>query len=528
MAVVARKGCPQCGSRNNVAVYEDGGEHCFTPGCGHHVFGEGSFGAPAFQPKSVLEMTGEIQPLTDRGISHKIAKKYQVRVTYDQNGKIAEHRYPYFNTKTREAAAFKIRTTANKGFRWNGDRTDTGLFGQQTCRGKGKYVTLVEGELDALSVSEMFDGKWDVVSIKDGATSARRDVQEQLEFLEGYDTIVLCFDGDEAGREGVESIKDLFSPNKLRIVRLPSGFKDPNQMLLAGKVSEFVKSWWDAKPYSPAGIISPSDTWEQVLSYKHTPSVPYPWKGLNDILMGQRKGELNIWAAETGVGKSQTMREVIYHNMNTTSGRVGCLMLEESVAKSMMGWMSFHAGRPLHKDPNVTDEELRKYWEQASAGDKFVLLDHKGWQSDIDKLKSRVRFMAKSLGCESVVLDHLHIALSSVSGASGDWAGIDELVTQLTVLAQECDICLHLVSHVSEGRALRGSKGISKLADAVIFLERDKHNEDPEIANVTTVVVDKNRWAGDCGTACYLKYDRFTGRMTECAKPESMVVVDEF
>jgi twinkle protein len=204
-------------------------------------------------------------------------------------------------------------------------------------------------------------------------------------------------------------------------------------------------------------------------------------------------------------------------------------MLEESIAKSMLGWMSFHAGRPLHKELNkIPDEELRTYWEKASEGDRFVLLEHKGWGSDIEKLKSRIRYMSKALGCRTIILDHLHIALSSVAGASGDWSGIDELVTQLTVLAQECDVCLHLVSHVSEGRSLRGSKGISKLADAVIFLERDKHHEDPDVANTTSVIVDKNRFAGEIGTACYLKYDMNTGRMTECAKPEEMVVIDEF
>jgi twinkle protein len=171
---------------------------------------------------------------------------------------------------------------------------------------------------------------------------------------------------------------------------------------------------------------------------------------------------------------------------------------------------------------------LRKYWEKASAGDRFVLLDHKGWGSDINKLKNRIRYMAKSLGCKTIVLDHLHIALSSVAGASGDWSGIDELVTELCTLAIECDICLHLVSHVSGERSLRGSKGISKLVDALIFLERDRHNEDIEIANTTSVIVDKNRFAGDVGIACYLRYDRNTGRMTECQKPENAVVPEEF
>jgi twinkle protein len=238
---------------------------------------------------------------------------------------------------------------------------------------------------------------------------------------------------------------------------------------------------------------------------------------------------VNIWAAETGVGKSQTMRELIHHIIQATDHQVGCLMLEESVAKSILGWMSFHAGRPLHKELNtITDEELRKWWEKATHGDRFVLLDHRGWGSDIDKLKSRIRYMAKSMGCKTIILDHLHIALSSVKGASGDWSGIDELVTELVTLAIECDICLHIVSHVSGTRSLRGSKGIEKLVDGLVFLERDKLNEDPEVANCTQVIVAKNRWSGDLGTACYLQYDPATGRMLECSKPEGISDDDEF
>jgi twinkle protein len=240
--------------------------------------------------------------------------------------------------------------------------------------------------------------------------------------------------------------------------------------------------------------------------------------------MGQRTKEINIWAADTGIGKSQAMREIQHHLIETTSDRVGCLMLEESVAKSALGWMSFKAGRRLHKElESISEEEYRKYWEMASLGNRLILLDHRGWQNNLDTLKSRIRHMVHSMGCRYIVLDHLHYVLSSISGATGDWSGIDELLTDLSNLVNELDICMHLVSHVSEGRNLRGSKGISKLADAVIFLERDKHSEDPLIKNTTTVVVDKNRWSGDTGIACYLYYDPLTGRMTECGKPEEAV-----
>ena len=466
-------------------------------------------------------MSGTFNSISDRRISKDTCKKYGVTTDYDSTGAIAHHWYPYYNVDTGEQVAVKKRICATKEMPWSGDRTNIGLFGQNKCKGKGKYLTITEGELDCLSVAEMFDRKWDVVSIRDGADSAMRSIKEQLEFIEGYDNVVLCFDADAAGRKALDEVKDLFTPGKVRIVRLPEGFKDPNAMLMAGQVQEFVKSWWDAKPYQPAGLVMVSDTWDQLLTYRDTPSVPYPWAGLNDILQGMRTKEVVVWAADTGIGKSQTMREIQNHIIQVTNDRVGCLMLEESIAKTTLGWMSFMAGRPLHKElGSIPDEELRKYWEQATQGDRFVLLDHNGWNNDFDILKSRVRYMAKSLDCRWVVLDHLHYALSSVQGASGDWAGIDELMTEIVSLALECDIGIHLVSHTSGDRNLRGSKGISKLADAVIFLERDKHHPDPVVANTTQVVVDKNRWAGDVGTACYLAYDKYTGRMTETCAPD--------
>ena len=517
--------CSACGDKTALTQYED--THCFCHKCEAWfppTDGEVQY---ATKRESKVEMSGVVAAIQDRGIAKATCQKYGVTVAYAPDGTVSHHWYPLYNLQNGAIQATKKRTCATKDFMWTGTKEDTGFFGQQTCNGRGKYLTITEGEIDALSVSEMFDNKYDVVSLTDGAKSAKRNVQAQLEWLDGYDNIILCFDQDSEGKAAVDAVKDLLPPNKVKVCKLP--MKDANAMLKERKVRDFVSAWWNAESYSPAGIVKPSDTWEQVLEYRDTPSTPYPWEGLDSFLMGQRTKEVVIWAAETGVGKSQTMREIIYHNIQTTPHTVGCLMLEESVAKSMLGWMSFHAGRPLHKElGSISNEELKVYWEKAAEGDRFVLLDHRGWQNDIDKLKSRVRYMAKSLECKVIILDHLHIALSSVSGASGDWAGIDELVTQLTTLAQECDICLHLVSHVSEGRSLRGSKGISKLADAVIFLERDKHHEDPEVANTTTVVVDKNRWAGDVGTACYLRYNRDTGRMTECPKPEEMVVIDEF
>ena len=531
MGVVSRKACPQCGSSDNVAVYDDGGEHCFSPNCGYHVNGGESYTGPSFSAAAKrLEMMGQIAAITDRGISYQVANKYQVRVTYDQNGKVATHQYPYFNIKTGELTATKRRECATKGFSWSGDRQDIGLFGEQTCRGKGKYITITEGEADALAVSEMFDGKWDVVSIRDGVSNAARDIKSRLEFLEGYDNVILCFDNDVAGREGIEAGRDLFSPNKVKVVTLPDSFKDPNAMLMGKQVKKFVEAWWGAKTYRPDGIIAGDETWELLVANRNIKSTPYPWEGLNELTRGHRSGELVTITSGSGMGKSQFIREIEHDLLQRCEGNIGVLALEEDVARTSLGIMSVAANRPLHLEEETPVDELRPFWDATLGTGRYYLFDHWG-STSADNLLSRVRYMAKALDCRYVVLDHLSIVVSSQENGD-ERKAIDEIMTKLRTLVAETGIALFLVSHLKRtsgtahedgGRIslseLRGSQSIAQLSDIVIGMERDQQAEDMKVRNTTCVRVLKNRYTGETGPACYLYYDRETGRMTETSKP---------
>jgi twinkle protein len=111
---------------------------------------------------------------------------------------------------------------------------------------------------------------------------------------------------------------------------------------------------------------------------------------------------------------------------------------------------------------------------------------------------------------------------------------LDEISTKLRTLVQETGVALFMVSHLKrppgtsheEGGAtslsqLRGSAGIGQLSDIVIGLERNGQHEDEEIRNTTTVRVLKNRFSGLTGPATYLKYSKYTGRMTETEAPET-------
>lgn len=529
--------CNSCGSSDALAVYSDGGEHCFS--CGYHKYGGQEVSLDeAPQPKAVaaVDMSGVVSPIPDRKLSLETCRKYQVTVTYDSKGNIVRHHYPYYSLATGELVASKVRTVSPKDFYATGDLPSTGLFGQQGCRGKGKYITITEGELDAMSVYEMFDRKFDVVSLK-SATRAERDIKEALEWLEGYDNIVLCLDQDRAGQEAVDAIKDLFSPNKLRICELP--MKDASDMIKANKIKEFVQHWWDAKVYRPDGIVAGEDTWDALVNKRQIKSVPYPWEGLNELTRGHRPYELVTVTSGSGMGKSQIIRELEYDLLNRTGENIGILALEEDVPRTTLGIMSVAASRPLHLEEDTPVDDLRPFWEQTLGTGRYYLFDHWG-STSADNLLSRVRYMAKALDCRYVVLDHLSIVVSSQE--SGDERkAIDEIMTRLRTLVAETGITLFLVSHLKrkDGKAhedggkislsdLRGSQSIAQLSDIVIGMERDQQHDDPVVRNTTTVRVVKNRYSGQTGPACWLHYNLETGRMDEVAPPNLETAEVEF
>ena len=197
--------CPKCGSKDNLAVYSNGGRHCFSPDCNYHVNGNTGEGldphrsAEAVTKASNLFMGGVVSQIPDRRLSEATCKRYQVTVQFAPDGSIDSHYYPYYDKDTGELVGSKKRVVKTKQFSATGDHSNVGLFGQKQCRGSGKFLTITEGELDAMSVYEMFGQKYDVVSLRAGASSASKEIKGNLEWLEGYDNVVICFYQDKAG-----------------------------------------------------------------------------------------------------------------------------------------------------------------------------------------------------------------------------------------------------------------------------------------------------------------------------------------
>ena len=538
--------CPDCGSSDALSVNDDGSAFCFSCGQWFSRSRYESITGTTFKQMGDIQINvvqnepltfaeeGEFKEISDRGISLDTAKKYGVRCTVSPNGRIAKHIYPYY--KDKEIVAYKERVlgdTGKQNFYSKGAIREAGLFGENLFKEGGKYITLVEGECDAMAAYELLGSKWPVVSIKSGAKGAERDVRASLEFLESFDTVIINFDEDKQGKEAAKRVARLLKPAKTKIMALPEGFKDANDMLKQHNHKGYVTSWWAAKVYTPSGVLSVSDERDKYKNREKKQSFPYPWTGLNEKLEGLRHGELITLTGGTGLGKSSVTRELEHWLIKTTSDNVGVIALEETFNRTVDGILSIEANAKLHIDrirDQYTEEELDKFFDIMYDGDNHsrVWIHAHFGANDIDSIFSKLRFMIVGCECKWVVIDHLHMLVSTT--IEGDERrSIDAIMHRLRTLVEETGAGIILVSHLrridgNKGHEngietglshLRGSQSIAQLSDCVISLERNQQADDPREASTTRVRVLKSRYTGDVGIACHLLFDNDTGRLSE-------------
>jgi len=519
---------PKCDTEYGNVQHKLGYSFCFA--C-ETRFGDNILSMPKQEVKP-MSTTGNWGELSDRKISVDTAKKYNTKIKSD-GSIITHHLYGYFDELGNQIAT-KVRQTKDKKMWSEGDISDAVLFGQNIFSPKGKYITVCEGEVDAMSAYQMMGSKWPCISIKTGAAGALRDCKKAFTYLDSFDTVVLCFDMDKQGRKATEEVAQLFAPNKCKIAHLEH--KDSNEYLKMGRGKDFTQVWWNAQPYTPAGIINLKDIGSSLYDEEYCETCLYPWPKMNEKTYGMRTGELVTFTSGAGMGKSSVMRELMHHLLRNTEDNIGVLALEESVKNTAWNIMSVEASSRLYIKEvreGFTREELVQWQENTINSGRFFAFDHFGSIGN-DEILSRIRFMAQALGCKWIVLDHLSILVSGQEESFGDERkSIDMLMTKLRSLVEQTGIGLLLVSHLrrpsgdrghEEGKEvslshLRGSASIAHLSDGVIALERNQQEDDDILSNTTTVRILKNRYTGETGIATHLFYDRKTGRMTEIDNP---------
>jgi twinkle protein len=532
--------CPKCGGSDPVSMNEDKSAHCFS--CSTHFVNypeacKGNIVEVEKKPTNTFlnSYTGSYGALTDRDISEATAKKYGVRRVISSTNDVSQHIYPFFNGN--EIVGTKTRFVDNKNFSFAGTYEGTGLFGEQLFRNTGgKYLTITEGECDAMACYELMQSKWACVSLKRGASGAVKDIRESIEFVESFDNVVICFDNDKAGREAARDVARILKPGKAKIMTFPNGYKDANDMLRQKKFQEFMSAWWEARTYTPSGILELSAQKKDWLHREVKESIAYPWEGLNKKLYGLRKGELVTLTGGTGLGKSSVTRELEHWLIKNTEDNVGIVALEENWLRTADGIISIEANDRIYlneRRDQYSEEQLVNLFEKVIPEGRVFIHAHLG-ATDIEEIFSKLRYIIVGCECKWVVVDHLHM-LVNVLSEGDERRGIDLLMQRLRSLVEETGVGLILVSHLRRASGdkgheqgvevslshLKGSQGIAQLSDCVIALERNQQATNPEEANTTKVRVLKSRYTGDTGLACSLRYNNETGRLFEVTEEET-------
>lgn len=418
----------------------------------------------------------------------------------------------------------KTRYLDNKSFSAaNGFKGDE-LFGMNLFpAGCSKKLTVVEGELDALSAYQMLKGSYlnPVVSLP-GATPSGKLWEKCKKYLDSFEEIILSVDNDDPGRKVAEVMFDLF-PGKVLIMD-HGQHKDANDFLQAKEGAAYKSAWWKAKKYSPAGFTASAEDWLKTLEdedpYEH---VSTPFKEFNKVARGLVKGGITVIKAPPGSGKSSLLRCLQHHLVTKEGCTTACLMMEEvkSITGRAMASYQLNKNVMTKEDAEwngVSEEQVAEALKEVVGAEKFVSFDINP-QDPIEDTLRQCNHAIAIYGAEYIWIDHLQ-RLAYLSGTDAATSNLTSLGVKLTELAKRKNVGIIAISHVNEDGHTKYAKSIEEEAIVLIELERDRFAEDPDERNTAYLTVSKNRPFGSTGPAGALSYNPETTILSEKLGPQ--------
>lgn len=558
--VAKTKPCPQCRKNgedvngdNLVTHPEHAYNKCFK--CGYYE----AHNAP---------LVGKYIEIFDRGLSKITCEKYGIQVvSYTGNFTVKgesiaviDERCVAFNTYEKgQLIRQKLRSLDNKSYmKLIGTNTKSkALYGKHTCNPNKKIpITITEGEFDAAAVFQSTG--LPAVSLPNGATGVDALLQE-LDWLQGWKYIVLMLDNDEAGAAAVEKALSILPVGKVRIAKLP--YKDANEMVLEGRADDLKPAIWNAEIHRPESIVTVEDILSKVLD-KPLQGYSLPWDFLNEGMYGLQPNHIYILAGAAQVGKTEFLREIIFHLIDQVKIPVGIFSLEQGAASTIQRMVGSMVNKRLHLPSNEWwDEEQIKEYAMTLNNKIFLYQNSSNESLSLESLLINIRYMHYCYGTNVIVIDNLTAMCNNPvidDKYVGKYVYIGHIMNKLFTLSRELPLSIIVVSHLgndkvskqvhiptsavnkasymmisesemdsminkpgldwNSGRmpgldSLDGSDIVAKLADYVIGLARDTVNKNDVIKRTLKVKLLKTRLASEfCGKEMKLLYNYESGR----------------
>jgi archaellum biogenesis ATPase FlaH len=567
MSFVKHTACPKCTSSDGYADYGEGnGGHCFvcefTVPSDDYKEEQAKKNGTKVKPKKdnmiqekqektkpavTAEQTADIKSKTSmqgngyRGIDDATLKFYGARTEYNEtNGEVQARYYPV--TRDDVLVGWKVREVPKTFYAIGNTGNDCDLYGAFRFRNGGKYLLIVEGESDAKAAYQMFkeysnsknsDFVTAVVSITNGAGNPAKQLAANYEFISLFDTVVLGFDSDEPGKKAIDKAVSALPKGKVKICTWTKA-KDPNEYLQKDMQKQFISDFYNAKAFTPDGIIASNNLSAQMREELMVPKIPLPpfMHKLQDMMAGGIPlGRILNLGSASGTGKSTILDEMIYYWLFNSPHLPGIVSLESSAGQYGLKLLSRHVSNKIELMSNddalafIDNEKIaaKEYelFNKEDGSPRFYLMDER--DGGVDSLKDVVENLIISCGVKVVVLDPIQDILD---GLAQDEQTMFLKWQKGMVKSHGCTFIN--VNHVRKNSGgqkanstgadiheedFHGTSSIFKSGACNLLFTRNKEAEDNIEKNTTTMKASKIRWTGKTGQAGQYYYDNATHTM---------------
>ena len=334
-------------------------------------------------------------------------------------------------------------------------------------------LIITEGEFDAMALHQY---GIEAVSVPNGA-SGMAWIEREWDFLETFDKILICFDQDDAGKEGASKVAVKLGLWNCSLVELP--MKDANECLLKGVSKEIVEHCFDDTiELVPATLVSPTDFNDKIQTLFAMGTRLFgdstPWSELDSVLKGWRGSETTIWTGRNGAGKSTVLNQIVLDAAG--KGKRCCIYSGEMAPERYLRWAVIQYTNNNNPSPMAIEKALQ--W----MDDKLYILNISAG-IDPNKLLSDFEYAARRYDVKHFIVDSL---MKVKLNDSDEYNEQKKFVSQLSDFSKKFNVHAHLVAHPRKtatdndepGKVdVKGSSHITDLADNVIVLYRPSEEQ---------------------------------------------------
>lgn len=381
----------------------------------------------------------------------------------------------------------KIEKGENKTWCQKGADTTPLLFNMNRIN-TSKPLLITEGEPDAMSAIE--SGFTNTVSVPLGAGNYHW-IEECWEWLEQFDSIIICSDNDEAGIKMQKEVVYRLGSWRCKIVDVPRFYQYDNDKKVRIKDLNEVLYYFGKEKVMEI-IVNASDTpVDSVFDYSEIKNIDLDnidgiytgFKAFDNKLMKLFYGSFNIVTGINGSGKSSFLSQLVCQaleqdkNVWMYSGELPNFQTKNWINYVLAGQRNIMEKQindaPFWKVTNQAQIEMNKHYK----GKLFIYKD--GYSHKVPDLLRSMEDSIRKYGAKLIIIDNL-TSVNLECNENNKYNKQEEFITQCIDIAKKYNVTVILVCHPHKIETMRrltkmdvqGISAIIDLAHRIISLYR--------------------------------------------------------